>query len=99
MMPPLILQPIVENAIRYGIGTHSSGGRILVETEEDAYQIVIRVSDDGQGDDHSTEKQKNRQSVGLKNIRGRLQAQCGGRLIIDKREDGTTVSVIMPKKR
>lgn len=99
MMPPLILQPIVENAIRYGIGTHSSGGRILVETEEDAYQIIIRVSDDGQGDDHSTEKQKNRQSVGLKNIRGRLQAQCGGRLIIDKREDGTTVSVIMPKKR
>ena len=99
LMPPLILQPIVENAIRYGIGTHSVGGRIVVETEEDAYQVVIRVSDDGQGDDHSTEKQKNRQSVGLKNIRGRLQAQCGGRLIIDKREDGTTVSVIMPKKR
>ncbi len=98
MMPPLILQPIVENAIRYGIGTHSVGGRIVVETEEDAYQVVIRVSDDGQGDDHSTEKQKNRQSVGLKNVRGRLAAQCGGRLIIDKREDGTTVSVIMPKK-
>ncbi len=99
MMPPLILQPIVENAIRYGIGTHSVGEKIVVSTEEDSYQVVIRVSDDGHGDDHSTDKQKNRQSVGLTNIKGRLKAQCNGRLMIDKREDGTTVSVIIPKKR
>ena len=49
MVPPLVLQPIVENEVRYGIGARSKGGRIVIETRETPFVTLIRVIDDGAG--------------------------------------------------
>ena len=97
-LPPLTLEPIVENAARYGIGTKEEGGVIIIETEENALGISIRVMDDGRGKDSLTNRQKERQSVGMANVKARLAAQCGGSLSIEKSGNGTTVTLFIPKK-
>ena len=97
MVPPLVLQPIVENAVRYGIGARSKGGRIVIETRETPFMTLIRVIDDGAGKNTMTAQQKNRQSVGMKNVRERLSALCGGELILESDDSGTTVTITIPK--
>ncbi len=97
-MPSLILQPVVENAVRYGVGSHDEGSRIGISTRKKGREVIIKVTDDGKGSNHLTDRQKNRQSVGLKNIKERLSSQCGGSIYIDKKEDGTTVTIVVPQK-
>ena len=43
------------------------------------------------------ENQKNRQSVGIKNVRERLKTLCGGELIFESSDAGTTVTITIPK--
>ena len=99
MVPPLVLQPIVENEVRYGIGARSKGGRIVIETRETPFVTLIRVIDDGAGRNSMTAQQKNRQSVGMKNVRERLGALCGGELLFESDDSGTTVTITIPKKQ
>lgn len=99
MVPPLVLQPIVENAVRYGIGARAKGGRIVIETSDTPFMTLIRVTDDGTGKNTMTAQQKNRQSVGMKNVRERLSSLCGGELIFEPGENGTTVTITIPKKQ
>ena len=96
-IPPLVLQPIVENAVRYGIGTRSKGGLVVIETLDEPYRTVIRVTDDGSGRDSRTPQQKDRQSIGMKNVRARLHALCDGSLTMEHGENGTTVTIVLPK--
>jgi two-component system, LytTR family, sensor kinase len=49
LVPCLILQPLVENAIRHGIARRASGGTVTVTAGRDANQVEIRVADDGVG--------------------------------------------------
>jgi two-component system LytT family sensor kinase len=49
LVPCLIVQPLVENAIRHGISRRASGGTVTVTAERDANQVEIRVVDDGVG--------------------------------------------------
>lgn len=49
LVPSLIIQPLVENAIRHGVSRRASGGTVLVTAERIANQIEIRVADDGVG--------------------------------------------------
>lgn len=49
LVPCLILQPLVENAIRHGISRRASGGTVTVTAGRDANQVEIRVADDGVG--------------------------------------------------
>jgi two-component system, LytTR family, sensor kinase len=49
LVPSLIVQPLVENAIRHGISRRASGGTVTVSAEHDANQLHIRISDDGVG--------------------------------------------------
>ena len=97
-MPSLILQPVVENAVRYGVSSHDEGSRIGISTRKKGREVIIKVTDDGKGSNHLTDRQKNRQSVGLKNIKERLSSQCGGSIYIDKKEEGTTVTIVIPQK-
>jgi LytS/YehU family sensor histidine kinase len=48
-VPSLFIQPLVENAIRHGISSRSSGGSVIVSAERAAEQLRIRVIDDGVG--------------------------------------------------
>lgn len=97
-LPALTVQPIVENAVRHGLGTKTQGGTITITTEDTLEAVVITVSDDGTGFDSSTQRQKERRHVGLKNVELRLKAQCNGYLVVHSTKDvGTTVKMIIPK--
>lgn len=49
LVPSLILQPLVENAIRHGVSRRASGGTVAVSAVHEAHRLVIRVTDDGVG--------------------------------------------------
>jgi two-component system LytT family sensor kinase len=75
-VPALLLQPIVENAIRHGLAARLDAGRIDVEARTDHLALVIRVSDDGPA---HAETMAGGEGVGLGTTRARLQAMYGGR--------------------
>lgn len=96
-LPPLSLEPIVENAIKHGIG--QNGGTITLATKEDEENIRIIVTNTGTPDGGLTEQQSERLGIGIANTRSRLQMQCDGTLDIDIFEDGAVVTVTIPKKQ
>ena len=97
MIPPLTLQPLVENAIQYGIGMSEEGEKIRIETFREKGYIVIAVHDDGHGKKTQLQTQKSYKSVGTENVRTRLSLLCQGELNIDKNEEGTTATIRIPE--
>ena len=94
-IPPLSLEPVVENAVKHGTGAEGGTIRIASFVKDGCY--IVSVTDDGTGKNNTlTEKQTKRLGVGIDNTRKRLAELCGGRLEMDKRTDGTTVSIIIP---
>ena len=85
-MPPLLLQPLVENAVLHGIEPSPAGGRVVVRAERSRGVVRIRVTDDGIGLDPDTAGQ----GVGLASVRERLQATFGegGRLALEETPGG-----------
>ncbi|MBO5883491.1 MAG: histidine kinase [Clostridia bacterium] len=95
-IPPLTVQPLVENAVKHGITKKANGGTLRILTfEEEAYYIV-RIIDDGVGfDSENTEMH-----VGLQNVRSRLAATCRGELTVKSTVGvGTRVTIVIPKKK
>lgn len=97
MIPPLILQPVVENAIKHGVSKKMGSGYIILRTREDENSVIITVEDDGVGFDMAElEKEK---SVGVRNIRFRLEHLVRGKLDIQSEVGkGTTVTITIPKE-
>jgi signal transduction histidine kinase len=95
LVPHLILQPIVENAIRHGIGSSAARGRLRIAASCDGEALRIDVEDDGRGIDPS-DAQVN-EGIGLGNTRERLHALYGadGRLAMRSRAEGGTVSTMI----
>ncbi len=77
-VPNLILQPIVENAIRHGIATHTELGRIEISASCENGWLEMRVSDNGPGLPRKDDGAANiTEGVGIKNTRSRLQQLYG----------------------
>jgi two-component system LytT family sensor kinase len=96
-VPQFILQPIVENAIRHGIGRSSSAGRIVISASKNNGTMKLRVEDDGPG--LSPNDSSKDHGVGLANTRARLQQLYGddARLEIeDCGQDGVVVTMTIP---
>lgn len=94
-LPPLILQPIVENAIKHGLFPKTEGGTILLCTRMEGDKIIITVKDDGVGFDSEAPHKEG--SVGLDNIRFRLEHMVNGTMNIESSPgNGTTVTVVIP---
>jgi hypothetical protein len=76
-VPRLLLQPLVENAIRHGIAPLTDGGEILITCSIDGDMLKIRVLNDypDSGNLHSNEKETN--GVGIANTRSRLEKLYG----------------------
>ncbi|HKP93781.1 MAG TPA: histidine kinase [Chthoniobacterales bacterium] len=78
-VPHLILQPVVENAIRHAIAPHASPGRITIAAREvdDSLRLEVRDTGPGMKDTH---KSATGHGMGLSNVRARLEriygAQC-----------------------
>lgn len=95
-VPNLVLQPLVENAIKHGIAPHSVDGLIRVGARLDGSALVLSVRDDGPG---LPEEQEVEEGVGLSNTRARLERLYGAAQSIrygDAAEGGFEVELRIP---
>lgn len=96
LLPPLSVQPLVENAVKHGIGMKESGGTVKIITYSDEENFYVIVSDDGVGFD-STQK-IGEGHIGIENVRYRLMATCKATLEINGMPDeGTVCKITLPK--
>ena len=98
-IPPLCLQPLVENAVKHGVGLSEDGGTVTIQTRElqDGYEIT--VSDDGVGFDPTQPLRDGKAHIGIVNVRERLHSMMDADLCVEsERGRGTTVRMIIPKK-
>jgi signal transduction histidine kinase len=95
LVPSLILQPLVENAIKHGLAARVDAGRIVLTAQRDASDLVLRIEDDGPGF-HADSGE----GVGLANTRGRLQALFGERHAFDiaTSVSGSVITLRLPFK-
>ena len=95
-LPPLTLQPIVENAVKHGMDLDSEPLRISIRTRHTDSGTEIIVEDNGPGFDPSDESKPH---ATLNNIRQRLEMMCGGSLEFTSREArGTRVTIRVPHR-
>ncbi|TBL76271.1 ATP-binding protein [Paenibacillus thalictri] len=102
-IPPLLIQPLVENAIRHGIGGRTEGGTVKITAYETPGHYCIQVEDNGVGMEGDLINQlfgqetTALQGVGLKNIMKRLKYEYSSELRIDSSPmSGTKVTVMIP---
>ncbi|HEV2703346.1 MAG TPA: histidine kinase [Steroidobacteraceae bacterium] len=97
LIPTLILQPLVENAVRYGVLPREEGGCLWVSIRKEGLALVISVEDDGAG---MAQSPTTSVGLGLGNSRDRLSALYGtaADLSTGRRADGTgfAVTIRMP---
>ena len=93
LVPPLIFQPLVENAVRHGIADRPSGGNIAISAHSASGFLRLRVVDDGPGPADTASG-----GVGLASIRRRLSATYGdrARLEIENGGQGFAVTMTLP---
>ena len=88
-IPPLTLEPLIENAVKYGTG--KTNGFIRISTEEtEQHEILILVEDSGGGGTGKPrpDPKKTSTGVGINNTRLRLSLQCGGSLKLEQQPSG-----------
>jgi LytS/YehU family sensor histidine kinase len=92
LVPALLLQPLVENAIRHGITPRPEGGKLTIEAERAGMRTRIRVSDNGAGRSYSSARDA-RRGLGLANTLERLRVLYGNdhRLAVRWPEEGGCV--------
>ena len=99
-LPLLSIQPLVENAVKHGVGMKEDGGTVTIATKETdtAYEVII--SDDGVGFDPDAPKPDDGKThVGMENTKKRLRDMCGAHVEITSAVgEGTTARVILPKE-
>jgi two-component system LytT family sensor kinase len=96
LVPRLVLQPIVENAVQHGIAPCVDGGTISVRAEREGARVCLQVSDDGVGWEEGDAKAN---GFGLTAVRERIEALYGDRASISVRSrptGGTAVEVSLP---
>ncbi|MBR5110701.1 MAG: histidine kinase [Clostridia bacterium] len=93
-LPPLTLQPIVENAVKHGMDLDSDPLRISIRTRHTDFGAEIIVEDNGPGFDPSDGSKPH---TTLNTIRQRLEMMCGGKMTIaPRKEGGTMVTMAIP---
>lgn len=93
--PPLIIQPLVENAIKYAIEPGVAGGSILIESRIENQRLYIIVSDTGRGIDPVSGKA----GIGINNVSQRLEAIYGNKAALRLTTDspqGLTACIEVP---
>lgn len=104
-LPTLTIQPIVENAVKYGVGNKEEGGTVWIETHRDGDQIVVTIRDDGIGFDvdeieHIPIQKDGRTHIGLSNVKHRIEKMVNGTMTIrSRKETGTEVKITLKTER
>ena len=96
-VPPLIIQPLVENAVKHGVAMMAEGGEITMEGRLKNGQLWFRIGNPFDPESPST----GRNGLGLRNIRERLASRYGNgaRMEILARQDWYEVTVTIPTGR
>ncbi|MCR5482019.1 MAG: histidine kinase [Clostridia bacterium] len=103
-VPPLSIQPLVENAVKHGICQKEEGGTVTVASREAASEIVVEIIDDGAGYDANLGKNFCESSnpavtVGFESVRSRLDIIAGASLEVKSTPGkGTRATVRFPKQ-
>ena len=98
-IPLLSIQPIVENAVKHGVGMKKKGGTVRISTRDTDSSYQICVCDDGVGFDVNEKKQDGRSHVGMENTRKRLKDMCHAEISVESTiGEGTTVTITIPKE-
>ncbi len=99
MLPPLVVQPLVENAVRHGVTKKLDGGTIVITVSETEADYVISVMDNGVGFDTEQLFSNEGIHIGIRNAQSRLYRQSKGILSITSQIDiGTTAVITIPKR-
>lgn len=97
-LPPLTIQPIVENAVKHGILKKLEGGTLTLKTYETDEAYVVEVKDDGVGFNKDEINFKDNKHIGLINIKQRLKSMVKGDMIIESAPSkGTKVTIYLYK--
>lgn len=97
-VPPLTIEPIVENAIKHGATKNVEGGNVWLATWETDDAYVVRVTDDGPGFDVSVLDREESEPHGITNIIFRLKQVAGAEVAFESWIDQKTeVTVTIPK--
>jgi two-component sensor histidine kinase len=97
-VPTLLLQPLVENALRHGAARQTEPCHVVVSAARQRDRVTLRVADDGAGLPADFDLDRHART-GLRNIRSRLEHLYGGGAALDLRRGhsgGTIVSVTVP---
>lgn len=97
-VPPLTLQPLVENAVQHGIFHEEEGGTIVISTIETEKYAVVKIEDNGVGIEKAKEYPDfgDHASVGIDNVRSRLKEMVDGHMEIESSDRGTSVTLWIP---
>jgi len=100
LMPSLLLQPMIENAIKYAVTPREQGGKIRIGAHVTGGTLQLEVADDGPGL-VDTSRVTNGRGVGIRNTRERLQVLYGerGTVTVSNTEPGLRVSLTLPAER
>src|SRR3989442_6740655 len=100
-LPPLLLQPLVENAVKHGIAHKQLGGEVAIRArveriKDEGRQLLITIEDTGAGATPQALQRGRSAGVGLRNVERRLECQYGtaGSLLIHTAPDEGTVAEI-----
>ncbi|MCY7294147.1 histidine kinase [Alteromonas sp. a30] len=99
LVPSLILQPLIENAIKYAISKIEQGGNILISAKTFGRRLMLSVSDNGPGAEIIDGQLHRTNGVGLKNIKERLSALYAGKYqfkIEPNEPTGIVVNITIP---
>jgi sensor histidine kinase YesM len=76
-VPPMILQPVVENAVKHGISTTKKGGLITIAVQRSGNKIMIQIEDNGKGKSNPLIQESYNNGIGLLNLKQRLERIYG----------------------
>lgn len=97
-VPGLSIQPLVENAVKHGVGMKEDGGTVRISTRKKENNIEIKITDDGIGFDTS-KPYTNEGHVGITSSVERLRQLCDAETIIESTVGkGTEITVLIPIK-
>lgn len=97
-IPPLTLQPLVENAVQHGILHKKTGGTITIRTRETDDCAVVMIVDDGIGMEQARQMPRlgDHAHIGISNVRSRLEEMVHGSIEIKSSDHGTAVTIRIP---
>lgn len=99
MLPSLTVQPLVENAVRHGLGKRLTPGTVRISTREYGDRFTVTIADDGVGFDPLSQQDDGRSHIGIGNVRARLASLSRATLAIESEKGvGTTAVITIPKE-